>query len=756
MDSIFNIGFNSSCSDTSETATVPDRRTSYNASFTLHGCNPPSGVVTANLLREGTNVDSTEEGVTVSERPTVPEITISRLGPSSIDEGQSARFIISASQAPSSNLVVNIDVDETGSYLSDSTPPDEVTISGGSSSYTLSLPTDDDLVDEPDGEIEVTIESDTVYRVGDPPSASVDVEDDDPHPPSNIPPTVALQISDKTFTVGDAATTIGLEDKFSDADGDTLRYTAISSQPGVATARVPVTGSSLTLTPVAAGTTTIAVRAHDRPIRVPGGQSVSQSFDVTVNLPPPTITIARHSSTAPTVTEGADVGFTLTASSAPPAALTVKVIVTDSGSFLTGTAPSEITITSGSTTADLILQTADDTVDEANGTIRATVQPGPGYSIGSTSSTTVAVEDDDVPPAPTGLRANGNLVNDRITLRWDPVSGATGYNVRYAEEVCVGASPPRQSGDATCGLGNPPAWVTITARNITTRELTIDGVTVLETSIEFTPPDPLRTDPRYNTLNRFSSPLVPWPLYRVEVQAVVVDNSDWSDFTLVFPTSQPPFPLLTQVAASGFFADHIAKTNGSHEYRYTLCTDTITTDVAWSWGTDAQGEPVRDATTVASIAATIEAGIKEWETAVRWAANNANIVSTTATVSDTCPGDDVVKFIPNDDVLKECRISNPDAWGCNPRWSSNIFMRQTLSIMDPLTGTDIPIGWDAMAGACSLLHITAQHEAGHVFGATHSSNPQSVMYETLADRLDLYCEPQVYDVVAMMVNYQSR
>ena len=102
----------------------------------------------------------------------------------------------------------------------------------------------------------------------------------------------------------------------------------------------------------------------------------------------------------------------------------------------------------------------------------------------------------------------------------------------------------------------------------------------------------------------------------------------------------------------------------------------------------------------------------------------------------------------------KCR--NPDAWGCNPRWSSNIFMRQTLSIMDPLTGTVIPIGWDAMAGACSLLHITAQHEAGHVFGATHSSNLQSVMYETLADRLDLYCEPQVYDVVAMMVNYQSR
>lgn len=673
-----------------------------------------------------------------------------------MDEGQSARFIISASQAPSSNLVVNIDVDETGSYLSDSTPPGEVTISGGSSSYTLSLPTDDDLVDEPDGEIEVTIESDTGYRVGAPSSASVDVEDDDPHPPSNIPPTVALQISDKTFTVGDAATTIVLEDKFSDADGDTLRYTAISSQPSVATARVPVNGSSLTLTPVAAGTTTITVRAHDRPIRVPGGQSVSQSFDVTVNLPPPTITIARHSSTPLTVTEGADVGFTLTASSAPAAALTVNVIVTDSGSFLAGTPPSQITIASGSTTADLILQTEDDTVDEANETIRATVQPGPGYSIGSTSFTTVAVEDDDVPPAPTGLRANGNLVNDRITLRWDPVSGATGYNVRYAEEVCVGASPPRQSGDATCGLGNPPAWGTITARNITTRELTIDGVTVLETSIEFTPPDPLRTDPRYNTLNRFSSPPVPWPLYRVEVQSVVVDNSDWSDFTLVFPTSQPPFPLLTQVAASGFFADHIAKTNGSHEYDYTICTDTITTDVAWSWGTDAQGEPVRDATTVASIAADIESGIEEWETAVRWVTSGSNIISTTATKSETCPDNNAVKFIPNDRVLRLCRISNPDAWGCNPRWSSNIFMRQTLSIMDPLTGTVIPIGWDAMAGACSLLHITAQHEAGHVFGATHSSNPQSVMYETLADRLDLYCEPQVYDVVAMMVNYQSR
>ena len=87
----------------------------------------------------------------------------------------------------------------------------------------------------------------------------------------------------------DAITDIGLEGKFGDPDGDTLRYTASSSDTSVATESV--SGSTLTITGKGAGTATIAVTAHDRAIGVSGGMSVSQSFDVTVTELTTTIAI---------------------------------------------------------------------------------------------------------------------------------------------------------------------------------------------------------------------------------------------------------------------------------------------------------------------------------------------------------------------------------------------------------------------------------------------------------------------------------
>ena len=513
------------------------------------------------------------------------------------------------------------------------------------------------------------------------------------------------------------------------------------------------------------GSTTLATDSQYVRVTAPPSPPPQPTPTSTPPPPPPrpTITIARHSNTPSSVTEGDQVRFTLRVSRAPAANLTVNVRVTETpqGAFLTGTVPTQITIARDSTTADLILQTEDDAVDEPNGTISPTVLPGDGYTVRSPSSASVTVLDNDRPPAPTGLRANGHLVNGKITLRWNAVPGATGYNVRYAEEVCVAAGSSQLPGvpDATCGLGDPPMWSMIPAQDITTQEITIDGDAVLETSLEFTPPDPLRSRPCYNSLERDTSdinlPCIPWPLYRVEVQAVVVDNSDWSGFALVFPTSSLPIPHETRVAANHFNVYYQPKRHGSHEYGYTLCKGTITTDVAWSsWDTDEQGDLVRDAATVAAIVTDIEAAIERWETTVRWVADGANIIATTATESDTCPGSYAVRFIRDRDVLEMCG-GDPLALACHPlpHELSNILLRHT-----PMTAQRQPTRWDAPRGDCSLLHAVALHEAGHVFGlgAGHSKTPQAVMYYSLSGQLEPFCGPQVYDVVAMMVNYQSR
>jgi len=99
---------------------------------------------------------------------------------------------------------------------------------------------------------------------------------------SNRPPVVANAISNQNLTIGGAAYVRNLNALpivFNDPDGDALTYTANSSATNIATANV--SGSTLTVTPIAAGSATIIVTANDGK-----GGMVSTMFGVTVTNPP--------------------------------------------------------------------------------------------------------------------------------------------------------------------------------------------------------------------------------------------------------------------------------------------------------------------------------------------------------------------------------------------------------------------------------------------------------------------------------------
>ena len=105
----------------------------------------------------------------------------------------------------------------------------------------------------------------------------------------NEAPRVAPHIPNQTLSVGDSKD-ITLTTWFRDPDGDTLVYSANSSDPAVATAGL--SSGTLTLTPAKSGSATITVRAYDRPASDPARLGTSQSFAVTVTLPKlPTPTI---------------------------------------------------------------------------------------------------------------------------------------------------------------------------------------------------------------------------------------------------------------------------------------------------------------------------------------------------------------------------------------------------------------------------------------------------------------------------------
>ena len=96
---------------------------------------------------------------------------------------------------------------------------------------------------------------------------------------ANKAPTTVGTIPNQTLTLGEAAVTIDVSSYFSDADGDTLTYTATSDDTTKVT--VSVSGADVTLTPIATGTVTVKVQAAD-----PEGASAKQDITVDVQTPP--------------------------------------------------------------------------------------------------------------------------------------------------------------------------------------------------------------------------------------------------------------------------------------------------------------------------------------------------------------------------------------------------------------------------------------------------------------------------------------
>ena len=92
---------------------------------------------------------------------------------------------------------------------------------------------------------------------------------------ANQPPRATGSIPAQTLTVGGRTASVNVARYFTDPEGDTLTYTASSSRPGIV--RASASGSTVTLTPVAAGTAAVTVTARD-----PGGLSTTQSITVTV------------------------------------------------------------------------------------------------------------------------------------------------------------------------------------------------------------------------------------------------------------------------------------------------------------------------------------------------------------------------------------------------------------------------------------------------------------------------------------------
>ena len=437
-----------------------------------------------------------------------------------------------------------------------------------------------------------------------------------------------------------------------------------------------------------------------------------------------------HSSTTNPLTEGGVALFEYQSSRpAPVNGLEVDILVTQSNSvvtedadFLRNDPPDTVTFPPGANSVALTLGTAADLVDEPHGTLTASVVGGQGYTVSGTHWTAaVTVEDDDKPPTPAGLRANGHLINNSVALRWSSVPRAKHYEIRYAVENCE-----EMDGVADCSPGS-------------FSEIKKTTGPVIATNI---------------------ADLTSGTLYRVEVRMVNLEDEhskDWST-VFVFPTSSPMSRLLNTVEiATAPFHGFIRKKVGtkSHDFRYTICEDSI------PMGLTNDLEEIKQA-------------IKKWEDTVVWNTGQGNIITTTHYAlgdDEECSDREIplisrriqVRFV-DEMFMGDTLCGIVSACWRSYSWSTpgvgtintgNVFINKEYD-----TGITY---WNTLVagGDCTRLEELLVHEVGHGFGIGSyelSFDPDDYNKHPINKKLAImsyansrkYCEPQAYDIVAIM------
>ena len=147
------------------------------------------------------------------------------------------------------------------------------------------------------------------------------------------------------------------------------------------------------------------------------------------------------------VTEGSSASFTLSATPAPGTNLDINLMIEQTGLFAASTKLGTQEVMIGSSgTATFAVDTVNDVVDEADGSIQATIQSGTGYEAAEAPNymARVTVKDNDisisatVPDAPGGLRTAVSGKN-QIRLSWtapnDGGTPLTGYRIEGSADA---------------------------------------------------------------------------------------------------------------------------------------------------------------------------------------------------------------------------------------------------------------------------------------------------------------------------------
>ena len=251
---------------------------------------------------------------------------------------------------------------------------------------------------------------------------------------------------------------------------------------------------------------------------------------VTIQDNDPTVTIA--SGTSP-VTEGTAASFTVTRNPAQTTALTVNLKVseetTDGQDFVAASneGNKQVTIPANQTAATYTVNTVGDSTDESNGAVTVEVRTGTDYTVGSSSTASVTVNDDDAPPPskPTGFSATAG--NAQVTLGWSNPNNSAITGWQYRQKA---------------GSGNYGSWTTISGSSATTVSHTVSGLT--------------------NGM-----------VYAFRIRAVAgTANGEESDEVTATPSATPPSVIITESGSGTTVAEYTDGTQLTDSYEVKLAT----------------------------------------------------------------------------------------------------------------------------------------------------------------------------------------
>ena len=444
-----------------KTVTVSGGTTTYTVTTTNDNADEPDGSVTATLQSgSGYTVSSSNGAATVSvaDDDATPEVNVTSAvsGP----EGQDVTFTLTANPAPGANLPVSVTVTASGDYGVSTGTWVETIPTGGS--VVVTLTTTDDSTDEPNGSVTLTLNGGSGYTVGSLSSETVTVTDnDEPRQPLLLPdPEVSITAGSGITEGGTATFTITANPAPSSPITVNVGVSENGDFGASGSATVTVSGASTTYT-----VTTINDNADEADGSVTATLQTGQGYTVSSSQGAATVSVSDDDvpevsiAAGSGITEGGTATFTITANPAPASPITVKVGVSQNGDF--GASGSATVTVSGASTTYTVT-TINDSADEADGSVTATLQSGNGYTVGSQSSATVAVSDDDVPvvsiAAGSGI-TEGGTATFTITASPVPASPIT-VKVGVSQNGDFGAS-----GAATVTVSGASTTYTVTTIN---------------------------------------------------------------------------------------------------------------------------------------------------------------------------------------------------------------------------------------------------------------------------------------------------